>query len=556
MLKSFKQKLRQFTSNIDGNIATLFALTAVPVLIAGGSAVDFARYDMTRQRVVAALDNAVLAAVSTLYDDEDITEQDINKAKEIALAQFNANVGDTTGLNITAPVFTYDPSSIGFTASIGGTVDNSFMQLAGINTMDLNVKTQALAGSETKVGSDLEVTMMLDTTGSMCNGSNSPCSTGTKIDALKDAAKLLVDEVVWPDQSKNTSKVALVPFADRVRLAPDGQANAAFTAATNLPAVWSGFVKGTEQQQTGETCTEWNGYYVTQGKKKTWVNTTCKTYTPTYTTVTTGVWQQNFAKARPCVTERYYNATNTFDLTDDAPGPDKWLNGDNATRQLESMDSSDTPITANGKTKPNYISPNGSNVYTTLAGNFGTSGACSTSQSTMHNNNLVMPLTNDVTALKNRISGLNADGRTSGALGTAVAWYAISPNWASVWGSDHAPQAYSKMTQLNAGGKPKLYKVAVLMTDGDYNNARGTSANVSTVNTAAKALCTNMKAKGIEIYTVGFETSSAAETLLKYCATDNSHFYSASGAAALKAAFKEIGIKVRSTAGGEVRLAR
>ncbi len=51
--------------------------------------------------------------------------------------------------------------------------------------------------------------MMLDVTGSMA---------GQKLQDLKDAAKDLIDIVVWEDQSKFTSKVALVPFSEDVRL--------------------------------------------------------------------------------------------------------------------------------------------------------------------------------------------------------------------------------------------------------------------------------------------------------------------------------------------------
>ena len=60
-------------------------------------------------------------------------------------------------------------------------------------------------------GSNIEVSLMLDVTGSMCD----PC---TKINALKTAAKDLIDIVVWDDQSQYTSRVALAPFADAVNV--------------------------------------------------------------------------------------------------------------------------------------------------------------------------------------------------------------------------------------------------------------------------------------------------------------------------------------------------
>ena len=57
--------------------------------------------------------------------------------------------------------------------------------------------------------------MMLDITGSM---------SGQKIVDLKLAAKDLVDIVVWADQSEYTSRIALVPFSERVNVGSYAQA--------------------------------------------------------------------------------------------------------------------------------------------------------------------------------------------------------------------------------------------------------------------------------------------------------------------------------------------
>jgi hypothetical protein len=59
-------------------------------------------------------------------------------------------------------------------------------------------------------------------------------------------------------------------------------------------------------------------------------------------------------------------------------------------------------------------------------------------------------------------------------------------------------------------------------------------------------LCDNMKAKGIVVYTVGFELSngSTAKETLKKCATSLEHFYDADDVAALKLAFRDIALKI------------
>ena len=154
----------------------------------------------------------------------------------------------------------------------------------------------------------------------------------------------------------------------------------------------------------------------------------------------------------------------------------------------------------------------------------------------------VLPLTNDKQAIQQRINEMQPQGSTAGHLGTAWAWFALSPNFSSVWPSANTPASYSMLTELNDSGQPKLQKIAVLMTDGEYNEYYSGSNS----STQARALCENMKAKGIIVYTVGFELSSrsTARKTLKKCATSSEHFYDADDAAALKLAFRDIALKI------------
>lgn len=206
---------------------------------------------------------------------------------------------------------------------------------------------------------------------------------------------------------------------------------------------------------------------------------------------------------------------------------------------------------------PCVVERSGSQVYTDAAPGSGsylpswydvsqqTSGSCVPSAQ-------LLPLTSDRNALLNEISNFQAGGSTAGQLGTAFAWYLLSPNWASVWGSASAPGPYSDLTATNSNGAPKLRKIAVLMTDGVYNTLQGTyyddySSQATTASNEALQLCTNMKAAGIEVYTVGFYLYSTDEiNLLTNCATDSSHFYNATQESALLAAFRDIALKISS----------
>jgi Flp pilus assembly protein TadG len=166
----------------------------------------------------------------------------------------------------------------------------------------------------------------------------------------------------------------------------------------------------------------------------------------------------------------------------------------------------------------------------------------------------ITPLTTDRTALKSKIDSFSAAGSTAGQIGTAWGWYMISPEFAYLWPAASQPAAYNT---------PDLLKVVVIMTDGNYNTAycegviaknsgsgsgdaqdkNNCPATNGDATAQAEALCTAMKAKGVIVYTVGFNVGkgSDAEDVMEACATSSNHVYLPSSGAALKDAFAAIG---------------
>lgn len=176
--------------------------------------------------------------------------------------------------------------------------------------------------------------------------------------------------------------------------------------------------------------------------------------------------------------------------------------------------------------------PNGQNK---LGRFYSASGRC------MPKSGSVIPLSQDKSMLKNAIDGYQASGNTAGHLGTAWAWYMLSPNWAQRVPPASRPGLY---------GQEGLRKIAILMTDGEYNQQykdgySGSSPNGSSA-IQARQLCTNMKAAGITVYTVGFQLpkNGASVTTLQKCATDDSHFYNANDGDALRQAFRDIALQI------------
>ncbi len=153
----------------------------------------------------------------------------------------------------------------------------------------------------------------------------------------------------------------------------------------------------------------------------------------------------------------------------------------------------------------------------------------------------VVPLSDQKVDLKTAVDGLSAGGATAGHLGTAWAWYLLSPNWKTLFDSKSHPGQYSELTNTLSNGEPKLKKIAVLMTDGEYN----VSYSGGDATTQARSLCAQMKLAGIIVYTVGFDLggNAAAIETLQGCASDASKFYNATTGDALRASFRDIALK-------------
>lgn len=159
----------------------------------------------------------------------------------------------------------------------------------------------------------------------------------------------------------------------------------------------------------------------------------------------------------------------------------------------------------------------------------------------------LMPLTSDVAALKARIASFVASGGTAGHIGVQWSWYMLSPNWAGVLAESQRPMEYDPV---------KVGKYAILMTDGQFNlsyfdasyvdqvYADGIEGKVATRN-SAKKLCSEMKKKGIEVFTIGFalEDDYARDTLQSCASPDGGslkHFYDVATGSELDRAFQAI----------------
>jgi Flp pilus assembly protein TadG len=160
----------------------------------------------------------------------------------------------------------------------------------------------------------------------------------------------------------------------------------------------------------------------------------------------------------------------------------------------------------------------------------------------------VQLLTADEALLSDAVNKLQASGTTAGQIGIQWAWYTIAPEWASYMPAESQPGPYGA----------QLRKYAIIMTDGEFNTAYAdvkTNQSVSSQNlksmTYAVSLCENMKKKGIQIFTVGFDLKEkAAIDTLKQCASPAEggvqYFYSAKTGAELVEVYKIIAQRIKT----------
>lgn len=431
--------LRRFQRADRGNITMIMSFVIFGIVFAVGIAVDFGRLVTTRTALSAAIDAAALQAGSSNLTTEDALEALAEKVVERNYME--EELGE---------LIAFDLKLNGQTLTLGTTAKfpTSFMRLAGIKYINLPVSAEVI-----KSGNNLEVALVLDTTGSM---------KGNKLKSLKSAAKKFVDTVVWDNQAQFYSKVAVVPYSMGVNLG-------------SLAADARGSVSSGTCNAPG--CAKYK-FKNAKGANRT-------------------------LNISSCVSER----TGDEAFTDAPP--------------------SSAPV---GR---NYASAN---------------NPCLDSE--------LLPLNSDKQDIKDAIDDLVATGSTAGQIGIAWGWYALSADFGLFTG-ESAPAAY---------GTELLSKIAVIMTDGEFNtgycngviarnsgNGSGVSddkidcdATNGSATDQAETLCTEMKKKGITIYTIGFDIGEdeEAQDVMTNCASSASHAYLAATDAELAAAFQAIGKKV------------
>lgn len=207
-----------FLRSRDGNVAMMWALMGTVLIGLLGLTIDFTRGVMVKTELQSAADSAVLAAAR---QPSNVT---MEARTASARAFFDAEAPQYAG---SATVTLTDIGNNGYRLRATAPMPTSLAQLITNRDWTVGVNSEAVRG-----GMNLEVALVLDTTGSMA---------GQRITDLRNSAGDLVDLIVQSNQTPYYSKMALITWAMGVNAGTYATSvRGAITPGRNITAaVWA-----------------------------------------------------------------------------------------------------------------------------------------------------------------------------------------------------------------------------------------------------------------------------------------------------------------------------
>ena len=229
---------KRFLTDRSGNFAMMMVIMTLPLLVAIGFGVDYARYVSAKQHLQEITDAASLAVAAS-------TERDDAKLRALAADMISVNTSRNRIQNVAVSALDINDDEVDL--KLDGNVPTFFMGLVNINRLD--VATSALAIRA--VTGSVEVALVLDNTESM-NYDN-------KITTLKSAATNLVSQL-HKNEGGNV-RIALVPYAEQINV-----------GLKNRGASWLSVPADYTHSVTTTTTTEgyWHQPTKSNGVCKTW----------------------------------------------------------------------------------------------------------------------------------------------------------------------------------------------------------------------------------------------------------------------------------------------
>lgn len=514
------QNLKNLWSCERGAVAPLVGVCAIMLVGAVAVAIDVGRGQVAQSKLQAALDSAGLAA-GAIVSQQTMEEEDL---KPEAWKYLEENfAGETIDAEVSYEDLHVTPSEDGMLIVLEAraSLPTTFMRIFGHDIMHVAARTEI-----TREMTGLEVAVVLDVTGSMCD----PCS---KRDAMKQGATDLINIMFGDNETLDDLWIGIVPFSQGVNIGTgrtDWLSNYEYYTDT---IYCSGPTSGTPKCPS-------NSLTISTANVSTRTNPI--TNVNRYMDSTKASWYFRPHGWRGCVEAR---ETDDEDVTDTPP--------------------SDAAF-------PMYFAPDtsssGGNDWRTSTGgyNVNTSGTRSANRNCP--TNAITPLSNTKQDLLDAIAAINVTGYTQLPLGAAWGWRLLSPKWRGEWGGDmdanDLPLDYDEplsqkvvifMTDGNndmpdEDNDPNMYTAYGRIGDGRIDGITEDGAAEDEMDARFAQICNSMKAggdeddaTGITIYTISFgaDVSTSSKTMLRNCASLQDYYFHAPTEAKLKEVFRAIG---------------
>ena len=536
----------------------ILALSAIPLTLAMGAGVDYARGLVVHSNMADALDAAGLALgaqttkpTSCSSATGSSTATTCAAMQAIAQNYFNANFKRDSSSTGPTPTVVVTIANQAVVLSVSDSVPTTFLAAADTLLSSHALDSMAVSASSTVVWGQtkLWVALVLDNTGSMTQTD----STGTsKISALKTAANNLITTLQGASTTVGDVQMSLVTFAKLVNIGTSYSGSSAIDWTD-----WNAQPPGGAPSSNvgpGSSC-PWssgsNGFRCFNQPANYWdsgnwspcngsSNTSCTDLSTTNTVPSSGAYAGYI-----CPTQILTN-TSSGSL---AGMGGHYFNGCYTSTANYSTVSTGRNATCNGYSNCTCTGSGSSKVCSQLTGyshawvtnpttswsgciedrtqDYDTTNTAPSSSTTdfpaANDDNCpvtaVTPLpatwtSAQWTTLSNQISAMTAQGSTNQTIGLAQGWQTLTNS-----GPYNAPALPSNTSQY-----------IILISDGLNTMDRwyGDGSNESTsVNTREGLACTNAKAAGVIIYTIfvdlgGTQGNSAP---LQSCATDTSKYF-------------------------------
>ena len=484
------------------------AVVLLPLLTVIGVALDVSRITLAKQKLTDAVD---AAGIAVGRHPELSADDATTLAQSFVQTYYPSSLyGDLLGVTVVAATKQID---------VTGTarVPMMLLQILGYNTVDITVSSMVLRQLR-----KIEVVMVLDNSGSMG---------GTRMTALKTSANTLVGALFGAETTSSFVKIGLVPFTAAVNVGA-GNIGAAWLDSAKLSPIHAEDI----DIPAGKTLFDlfnslanvgWGGCVKAR--------------------VGTGGYDLTDEPPDPAVGETLFVPY----FAPDEPGTGNGPMGPGDGYQNDYLDDTSIPGDAVAKQR-NWSKYLGATVPSLgYSPPLGPNYNCPASP--------VLPLTNVKGTMTSAINGMVAAGNTAIPEGIAWGWRVLSPGLPFPEGAPYSDPDTIKFLILltdgenNVGGGSNYHNESLFSAFGfaasGHLGATDGSQTRQVLDAKTAAVCTNVKAQGIYVYTIALQvTDGATRTMLANCASaecpGEQCYYESPTAGALETVFTNIALGI------------